>query len=280
MRRLWDISFPHPVLREGSSDYLRGVFRGHTTLQVDPDASAVSLRVGFELEECPDLTERVVSREAACCALVKCPMTYHRSLLFAEGGTAGDRMENGRVDGEIEVLPLVVAKDRITAYRSRDFHADYGGRAFDLEPGSVLAVGRPEIYHIDTTFLGPISSVFRIVDRSMGAGVFKYEIDDEMIAICMSEKTRKRFDALRSNARSLRQVFAGVYLPLVVSVLRDLDRDPERYSGYRWARAIRQTLTRLGLRLPEENTNDDADRLHDAQVILREPLGDILSTGD
>lgn len=280
MRRVQNISFPHPVLRNGSTDYPRGSFDGCPILDVLPDASLISLRVEFVLDGCPDLAELVIGGRAAYCVLVKCERTYYRKILFAEGKTIDADLGRGSLDGEIEVLPLLVTRRGITGYRSREFHGDYEERTFDLEPGSVLAMGKFRTYYIDTTFLRPISSVFRIDFKSMEGMIFKYDISGDLITIFMSEKIKKEFDANKAHGKRLGVFLAGVYLPVLVSVLRDLDADPEEYSGRRWEQAIRETLRKHDLRSPEENADASDDRLFDAQTILRNPLRHVLVRGD
>jgi len=61
----------------------------------------------------------------------------------------------------------------------------------------------------------------------------------------------------------------GLYLPALVAVLNEVDRNPGDYREFRWFASLDQRLEQVGCPLLGK---DNANRLVDAQTILDSPF--------
>lgn len=265
-------SFPHPVLRPGSSDYEKVEFQ--VTIEVDSikGTTAVRTTAEFTLSD-RDLLKLIDRGVARNLLVVKCPETNFRQIIATVDGRAERVFSDGEIAGNIEITPFCVATRSIAAFRATSWNVDYDGRSFDIPEGAVLAMDAPEKYWIDRAD-AHIGSIFEFKsDARIPRGQWFCELTDRRVALKMQPTDYRRFRSARDRVRSTPDgayLMNGIYLPALLYLLDVVDTaDPEELSSKRWYRSLEARLREC--RCPPIGS-ESADRLRDAQTILENPF--------
>src|SRR5690606_10347048 len=136
-------SYPHPVLSYFSDDLVKCAFQA--TVEVETTSTFYRVTVRAELSS-GDLTSLIRSGKAAYALHVECsPTRYRRITTSAEQVFVLD-IPTSAVQGVVDLCVLIVATQPINEYRNANFHSDYGGRAFAVGKGDVLAVAEDRTF--------------------------------------------------------------------------------------------------------------------------------------
>ena len=160
------------------------------------------------------------------------------------------------------------------AFRAEGWHRDFSNLAFDIAAGSVLAEDEPREYWIETADDEPlIGSIFAVKERdNFPDGFWDYEIADNRIWIVMSKKDYIQFSNARARVNNHQDGFYlvnGIYLPVLIAVLNDLDQAPDEFREYSWFSSVERRLEDLECK---PIGSPDANRLLDAQKVLESPF--------
>lgn len=265
-------SFPHPVLRPGSSDYEAVEFEVEIKVERIEWTTSVRIEVDFTLSD-TDLL-RLVGRELAQYVLVmRCAFTNFRRDLRTSEERVVQEFSDGEIAGELEITPFCVASSAIRDFKASCWNADYKGRAFDLPEGSVLAMDYPVKYWIDTADDSHIGSIFKLVpDPRERRGQWSCSPMDNKVEIHMHPQDFERFcrarQRLSSNADAY-YLMNSVYLPAILYLLEVADTDRDELASKRWYTSLETRLRDLDC---PPIGSESADRLRDAQAILENPF--------
>ena len=226
----------------------------------------------FELSE-PSLLRLVEDDKAQYGLLVKVPKTHGRRLLRSRKRNIREGFSAGELSGRVEFLPFLVCTQLLVRFRSDGWHTDFTERSFDIAAGAVLAEDVPKHYWIDTADEAPLGSIFGHKRRSdLPDGRWLYELAEDRVWIVMSNADAAKYEGARKRANNQPEgqyLMNGLYLPALVAVLNDVDRNTSDYSSYRWFASLDHRLEDAGCQhLGSENSN----RLIDAQKLLDSPF--------
>lgn len=274
-------SFPHPVLRPNILDYPDAEFEVTVDVKRIPQTLKIRLQADFHLTD-PNILELILQDKATYTLLVTSPRTTFRASIRSKDPTISCEYVNGEIYGRMEVAPFIVARVPIRNFTSTGWHNEYGHNSFDLEPGSPLALDKPQTFHVDKAEEAPIRSILQLESRAdIEDGRWVVHLEEESVFIQMSEKDYKRFNVVRSHTERTRHLASlpmnSVYLTALTTVLQIADADPTAYRDRRWFRALQ---ARLAERQCAEMGNGNADRLADAQKLLQRPFATWLETMD
>lgn len=276
-------SFPHPVLRPGSSDYLKAEFEVGITVQRAEKTTALRVSADFKLSD-PDLGALVRSQRAHFLLVVRCSRTNFRAVYRAydecqseanlASGALRAEFADGEVASSVEVTPFCVAACALPKFHARNWNKDYRGLRFDLPDGAVLAMDAPEAYWVDTADESPISTMFRLA-KNLDAeqGLWSCVPTEERVELRMHPEDHRRFIEARRRVGTSPEdsdLMNSVYLPALLHLLVLMDADRSEYESHRWFATVETRLNELdGCRPIGE---PGADRLVDAQRILDAPF--------
>ena len=267
-------AWPHPVLRPPSygDDYPKAEFEVEIEVKRVAGSTAVEVYADFELSE-PSLLRLVEDDKAQYGLLVKVPKTHDRRLLRSRKRNIREGFSAGELSGRVEFLPFLVCTQLLVRFRSDGWHTDFTERSFDIVAGAVLAEDVPKNYWIDTADEAPLGSIFGHKRRSdLPDGRWVYELAEDRVWIVMSNADAAKYEGARERANNQPEgqyLMNGLYLPALVAVLNEVDRNASDYSSYRWFASLDRRLEDAGCRhLGSENSN----RLIDAQKLLDSPF--------
>ncbi len=264
-------SYLYPVLRPQSEDYPEAEFQVAVSVGRIERTTALVVEADFMLSD-PDLL-RLVEQGSACYALqVRSPKTYYRSAFSTSENHIRQNFPPGLVAGRTEFSPFLVATNHIHDFCAYGWHKDYAGLSFDIATGSVLAVDWPDEHTIDTTEEAPLGSIFELVETSkLSGGMWGIDHAGERIRIELSPQDYARFKAARENVNNQPEaayIMNSIYLPALIWLLQEGDKDSEELSEKRWFRAVNARLEAKNLPLLGGNSN----RVIDSQHLLDYPF--------
>ena len=255
---------------------MRSEFQCAPELNKIENTTQLHLEADFYLGD-KNLTGLIAKGYARYSLLISCSTTHFRKHLESTDPRIEWYAEDGRLAGRVEITPFIVAHGRIDNFKASNWHEDYSDRSFAIEPGSVLAIDLPVSYWVVSADETPISSVFQVAaDADVAPGTWRcdWQRDRDLITILLHPAEFGRFQEARSHAAARQTavyILNGMYLPALAWLLTEADRaEQDDLAGARWFDALTAALARADCRpLGEPN----ADRLVDAQKILRQPFG-------
>lgn len=277
MRYLENKAFPHPVLRNGGTDYLCSEF--FSNLSVERIEGTTQLRVvaEFTLND-PVLSDLIRQKNSSYAILVKCPETFFRREIMSFEPMIERIFENGQIVGGMEITSFIVSTNAISKFNVHHWHSDYQGLSFDIKPGTVLAIHETRDYWIDTIDEEDIGSILNIEpDSTVVQGHWSCDLLDERIKICVSSEDFQEICNIReeiSGTVDAVYLLNGFYLPVLIYVLMEADNNLREYERYRWFTALNNKLESIDSAKLGDN---HSDRAADAQKIFRSSFGTMVT---
>ena len=264
--------WPHPVLRppEYGDDYPNAEFQVEIECRRAEGGYAVEMTAEFELSD-PDLIRLVSERAAEYVLVVKSPRTHFRRA-FRAADPAVEHSFHGEISGRVEFSSFLVCVQRQPAFIARGWHSDFEGLTFDIMPGVVLAEDKPKEYWIDAADEAPIGAIFEHISGGREDGQWSCNLDHDRIQIQLSDIDSHRFMSAREGANNTAEgqyLMNGLYLPVLIHVLNEADKDAGDYAEYRWFSSLNNRLEIVGCK---ELGSLSVDRAIDAQKVLEYPF--------
>ncbi len=177
------------------------------------------------------------------------------------------------MSGRVEFAPFLICTKDLTDFRAEGWHSDFTGRTFNISAGSVLAEDVPKDYWVDTADEAPLGSIFGHKFRpDVPNGRWELELAEERVWIVMSKSDSELYAEARERARRSpegQNLMNGLYLPALIAVLNEVDRNIGDYSDYRWFASLDHRLQTVDCK---ELGVSDANRVVDAQRVLDMPF--------
>ena len=243
-------------------------------IEVERAQGSTSLKIGAEYElSDPDLLRLVEDGGAKYVLLIKASRTHFRDMISSAEPHLGRLFSGGDLSGRVEFAPFLICTRQLFKFRAEGWHPDYSGRIFDISSGSVLAEDVPKDYWVDTADEAPLGSIFGHRARAnLPVGQWELELAEDRVWIVMSESDTQLYAEARKRANNrpeAQYLMNGLYLPALIAVLNEVDRNVEDYSEYRWFASLGHRLEAVECRpLGDPNAN----RWTDAQRILDMPF--------
>jgi len=263
--------FPHPVLREENQDYLTSKF--DTIVNTKNLVTKYLIEIDVTLDN-PELINLLKNKRVKIIAHLECSNTKFREIRDLNIGKNELLINAGLMEGTLYFLPLIVAKENIEGYFSKDFNKEYENNSFRLEKGDILAIGRhfPIVIENIKDKLASVPSIFSIkkslnqVPRGIEIGLTKDKIE-----IYLPDNVFQVYSKYKKSKFYLDIMSSVIILPALMSVLDNLkdvgENGSVEYGDKRWFLVIRRKLKEEGIDLEKgELKTEDSFRL--SQQIL------------
>lgn len=264
--------FPYPVLSDETDDYVKGKFGVDTKVTEEIGSIHISFDIHLENNEMLDL---IRMGEAEYVIHLECISTAFRKALKTDINQLSYRIPKDRVNNEISVLAMVVAKKKIENYFSSDWNEDYEGTSVVFEKAAILAYRNlPKIY-ISKNYeeLAENESLFSVVkmvsiDKEEEKPI-TFDLNGDRIKILVDEATYNayiRFQHSTAIALSL------LVLPAVTYMIEELRVDFDIYHSKRWFLKLSGYFKSMGENF-KEIIDSDKNAVELAQEMLKYPIG-------
>ena len=289
------IDFPHPILSEGSNDFVDGSFSIEILEWEDGDDS-INLEVSYEL--CSLGLEKLLDEGLAQVILrITCARTsYRRAQTLDSPESTKITIPKEKISDSIDIQGIVIAADEIPGYSLEEFNKNYfGTMVFHPRKGDMLAKEPGMRIKLRSLLERDPASVITVAEDKK-ASVIKayYPRTDETnttladyITIFLPTAEYLGYTKLRTKKYYKhgieRFLQCAVVMPALVegiSLLRaeeqtELEDEGSTYRGTVWADAIYEALSRDGVDTLDDEPNSSCYEL--ANAILGNVEGDAIS---
>lgn len=136
------INYPYPIIREYVEDYKTTIFTGDLTVNLQPDGYLI--RPNFEIQNA-GISEYISKGIFTYAIEVQSPATWFRKLYrVKENETI--KLNPGLLHERVELIPCIIATEKITDFTNDDFEDDYKGIVFEINIGDVIAIGGKRVF--------------------------------------------------------------------------------------------------------------------------------------
>lgn len=266
--------YPHPVLRENNDDYINSSFE--MDLSYERDIKRLKLNISFKLNN-KTLEKMILDEKAQYVIHIECPKTSYRKIITTTEKILSENLKDENILGKIQVTSFIVVKENILDYENESFNSDYFGMKFNLEKGTILAIG--DSYKIDVDkekeSLGNVPSIFTICKKmtTEETGI-NIEYNMNKIRIDLNISDYERYTQLVSSSNQFIDIInCSLIFPTLIYVFEKLKNefDEIEESDYRWFKALKNIFEKYGYRFNQELFENETS-LQLAQKILDFPF--------
>lgn len=272
--------YPHPVLRENNDDYINSSFE--MDLSYERDIKRLKLNISFKLNN-KTLEKMILDEKAQYVIHIECPKTSYRKIITTTEKILSENLKDENILGKIQVTSFIVVKENILDYENESFNSDYFGMKFNLEKGTILAIG--DSYKIDVDkekeSLGNVPSIFTICKKmTTDETGINIEYNMNKIRIDLNISDYERYTQLVSSSNQFIDIInCSLIFPTLIYVFEKLKNefDEIEESDYRWFKALKNIFEKYGYRFNQELFENETS-LQLAQKILDFPFSKSLIT--
>jgi len=260
-------TFPYPVLRPDSDDYLDCDFQTTVNFVAEKQTQKILVDVSFAISS-EEILEQIETGNAEFVAMVSCRDTYFQHMIHSSSRKAQATFAMGDLKGAVVVNPYVVVKNKITNFTSPDINHEFGAKSFTFNEGDVLAQDEAYLVYFDQESFKPITAVLDLAqDENQPDDTWSIDFDGEHIKIILSKDTKRIIDNARgSSAKNKVILVNSIYFGAVMQAIQKLQEKDHPYEDKKWAQAFMKQAHNKNCNLE----NDDAYLI--AQQMMAQPL--------
>lgn len=271
--------YPYPVLSETLDDYKKNCIF-NVDIQLVKDASGIRIDISAILTS-KDLAEMIKNGEAAYVYHVECPQTSFRHAYMTDKPSLSIPVSSKNVRGKYQICSVIVAKKDLVNWQSEDFNEDFDGMKFDIDAGSILAVG-PKAFGVveaDVDDLAKIPSMFCIMPNKK---IKEMQVDeyDPKISIILPYDDYALFEQLNETPRLQPILYSMTIIPalihtfeLIKSIAREDPGKLEDLAEYSWYRSLKKNvLKKLNIDFDDSTQIENLNSVTAAQQLLEFPI--------
>ena len=273
--------FPYPVLCEDTDDYIEGEFYVDTSI-VEQGLNDILVKFEMNLEN-PGLQELISKGMAEYVIHIECSDTAFRTVIRTSSNIETYRIMNSRVNGNINLLAMIVSKDTIDGFKNDYLNDDYDGINIIIPKASILAYENMDPIHISKNYeeLAEKDSIFSIIKKMRidqnEHNKIQFRLDQDRIKITVDDDIYNNYikyqnnTAMQSIMRSLLIIPALTYM---LEILRTEDYEP--YEDSYWFIKLQNFYKNNGLNFIEDIIKGEEMISDIVQDMLMLPIGDAI----
>lgn len=251
-------TFPYPVLRPYSDDYVDGEFQATTEFAIDE--TLISVKCSYQTSSI-ELLRLVELGHAKFASIISCRETYFRRTFLSDNESLITELPFDAVRGEVLTESYIVATRDIKGYSSPDINPEFGQKRFDFAAGQILAQDDTTVVYIDRELFQPVSVVLELVsNESLPAGDWRVDLDQNHIQIQVHPSMKESIDNSRSSAQCKSVLMNSIYFGAVVHAIQAL-KDEDTESDLRWVQVFERQIHNSGLSIVADDSYVIAQRL-------------------
>ncbi len=259
-----DRLFPYPVMCMDTDDYTDGSFMVDTTI-VEQGLNNIKLRFDFNLNN-PGLRSLITQGKAAYAIHLECSTTSFRTVIESYGGRIDYNLMNSKVNGEVAVLGMIVAKEKIPFYHNEWLNEDYKDIDIIIQKGSILAYENLQPIRIakEIEELAEKDSIFSIVKKVRNDinedHPIEFNLSGDHIQILVNEMIYDSYIRYRGNVSMRPLMNSLLIVPALTYMMEVLRKDPDDYLTYAstyWFMKIEKTYKLNNLNFMEDVVKDE-----------------------
>lgn len=256
-------TFPYPVLRPYSDDFVDMEFQATSDFRIEDDS--VTVEVDYVLSS-SDILRLISEQVAAYVTVIACRDTYFSVSVRSFDSHIIEKFDGSLFRGEVEVRSYVhIIKDILL--NSTEVHPDFGKGPFCYGVGDIIAQDETAVFYFDRDLFKPVTSVFDLVKKdTLSRGAWDLRFDQDHVQIEVSPEMKSSLDSARNRPSNRAILINSIYFAAVMQAIEKIRNDSETYGDYKWANIFIQSA--------HNNSIDiDSGDLHSvAQTLMKHPL--------
>lgn len=269
--------YPHPVLWNKNDDYVNSIF--DCSVDTSRDIKKLVVKLGFSLEN-EELRKMIESEKAEYLMHIECPSTSYRTLVKSGYETSEVSIADENLMGKVSLCPFIVAKEDLDGYTNKNFNEDYDGAKFDIQRGSILAIGDPFKFTIskENEELSEVPSIFTVYKKeTVEECPMEVELNSDKIRVGFNIPDYEKYSATASSMPGMvNAINASVLFPTLVYTFGELKNGIGDYEYYRWFQAMKRIFRKNSMEL-NEDLLEKYSSIELAQKIMNMPVSKSLS---
>lgn len=265
--------FPYPVLCDETDDYNDEQFL--VTSSIKETMNSITVEVHFSINDSA-IINLIRSGFAEYALHLECSTTSFRKLLRSDTNEIKYEIPKSRVNREVAVLALVVAKRKIENFTSDYLNEDYRGSSISFEKASILAYRNMPKLRVLKNYeeLAGNESLFSIVKVGLPDDdtipPLKFDLNDDRIKILVDAKTYEAYIHFKQKPAIAMSLLV---LPALVFMIDVVSNDSESFSNKGWYIKMEKFYKAQGMNFIEYIQDRDKNLIEIAQEMLKSPIG-------
>lgn len=268
--------FPYPVLSEDNDDYSEGSFR----VEVAVEQGINEITFNFYINLMNAGIQRMINHGDAYFAVhLECSKTAYRKMLVSSQKTISFHISTTRVNGDVALVGMVIAKKDIAYYKNETLNEVYTSADIFIPRAGIIAYHNMAKVRIAKNYeeLKSSESFFSIIRRAKDNDdmhAIEFELTQEKIKIVVDENIYSAYIrySMDDNAKNL--LWSLLLMPAVIYMLERLRIDGiETYEETEWYQKISSSYSAQGVSFESVIRDGDVSITDIAQEMLRLPIG-------
>ncbi|RXM73689.1 hypothetical protein DP144_13945 [Clostridium tetani] len=239
--------YPHPVLNYFENDYKKGSFFSEIDQKVE--GKNIKLSIAFKLNS-NSLLQLIKTKQAAYVVHIECKGTRYRKKIDSYDDKIEIIIDGNKVNYELEVCIMVVAKTNINNFKSNEFKEEFKGIGFNIGIGDVLAIDRNIKIDINKTgdSFKNVPSIFSIVIDNKNHRCIKWdESGGDKILIKLSKDNFIRYKSISNSKHFSGALAMMIVIPVLTEIISNMQQEMNCYEDCMWFKVIENRLKVIGL---------------------------------
>ncbi len=264
--------FPYPVLCEETDDYLEGSFDVEMTFEEKLSNFKLTFEMKLENDGINNLIRRgdaeyVIHIEGTSTSFRKAIKTDLNQLIY--------EIPKSRVNNEISVVVMIVAKKKIEDYTNSMLNIDYEDEKIIFDKASILAYKNMSKIFISKEYeeLAGNESLFCVVkkmdiDKEEEKPII-FSLEEDRIKILVDERT---YDSYISFQHIPSLAMALLVFPALVYMIEELRVNSSAYRKRLWFVKMNQYYKAMGKDFESDIIQSNNNAVEIAQEMIKFPL--------
>ena len=256
-------SYPRPVLRTDSDDFVNESFAADINVEFDAESVRISIKYLLSSEE---IKQEILSRNASYVSVVECTDTFYTKSVKTHEKSNTIEIDAGDLRGDVVVQSFVITENDIDI-QSQNLNDDYrlfqSGEneedasyvnQFAYSQGDMMALTDPYLFAIDKEYFKPLQSCIDIdIDTSLKGSDWYVDTSEQNLKIRVSEEMRELWSNLKQTEAGKSALINSLYFTAITFAIKCLQEEPELKDSNKWAEVITAKINNKGINIEEDD---------------------------
>jgi hypothetical protein len=256
-------SYPSPVLRTDSDDFIDESFTADINVEFDAEKVRISIKYLLSSEE---IKNEIFARNASYVSVVECKGTFYTKYVKTHEKSKTIEIDSGDLRGNVAVQSFVITENEF-AIQSQNLNDEYrliqAGEneevtgyvnQFAYSQGDMIALTDPYLFAIDKEYFKPLQSCIDIdIDTSLKGGDWYVDTSEQHLMIRVSKEMRELWSNLQQTEAGKSALINSLYFTAITFAINCLKEEPELKASNKWAEIITAKINNKGINIEEDD---------------------------
>lgn len=269
--------FAYPVLDNNTDDFINVRYTSETTKTLLKKKKTSIINYMFDIDD-RDLKRLINTGKAQAIVKIYCSSTKFRKIYSLNYGSNEIVLNNKDVNNRIELSSYIILSEDIADYHCKNFNNDYGDTEFNLQKGSIIAIGSKENVFIEKDIheFTKLSSVIKVRMKNAEDEGMEIDFSGDKIYISLNKEDYIIYNKYAKHfldvANSMIIIPTIIYvLDMITNECKD-DNNFYSYETSKWFRVFKNKIEKIYNAKFLPSLVESVGSIDIAQKILEFPL--------